>query len=153
VLYCVFISLFAGIVSTAMMTLTEIPSWKKWGLRGVFEWHENQAIINYVFHLSDNKKIHFREIFFLHFLNGILAGIAFPFVILLFDFSAIVISLPLLGILYGFILWILTLIPIHKPITGFSPWNHPLGHQPALASLGGHIVYGFILGLIILFFR
>ncbi|MCC2649775.1 MAG: hypothetical protein K0R16_2581 [Nitrososphaeraceae archaeon] len=103
-----------------MMTLTEIPSWKKWGLHGVFEWHENQAIINYVFHLSDNKKIHFREIFFLHFLNGILAGIAFPF---------------------------------HKPITGFSPWNHPLGHQPALASLGGHIVYGFILGLVILFFR
>jgi hypothetical protein len=152
VLYCVFISLFAGIVSTAMMTLTEIPSWKKWGLHGVFEWHENQAIINYVFHLSDNKKIHFREIFFLHFLNGILAGIAFPFVISLFDFSAIVISLPLLGILYGFILWILTLIPIHKPITGFSPWNHPLGHQPALVSLGGHIVYGFILGLIILFF-
>lgn len=135
--------MFAGTVSTAIMTLTEIPSWKKWGLHGVFEWHENQAIINYVFHLSDNKKIHFREIFFLHFLNGILAGIAFPFVI----------SLPLLGILYGFILWILTLIPIHKPITGFSPWNHPLGHQPALVSLGGHIVYGFILGLIILFFR
>ena len=152
-MYCVFISLFAGIVSTAMMTLTEIPSWKKWGLHGVFEWHENQAIITYVFRLSDNKKIHFREIFFLHFLNGILGGIAFPFVISLFDFSAIVISLPLLGIVYGFILWILTLIPIHKPITGFSPWNHPLGHRPALASLGGHIVYGFILGLIISFIR
>jgi hypothetical protein len=82
-----------------------------------------------------------------------LGGIAFPFVISLFDFSAIVISLPLLGIVYGFILWILTLIPIHKPITGFSPWNHPLGHRPALASLGGHIVYGFILGLIISFIR
>jgi ribose/xylose/arabinose/galactoside ABC-type transport system permease subunit len=145
--------LFAGIVSTAIMTLTEIPSWKRWGLHGVFEWHENQAIITYVFHLSDNKKIHFREIFFLHFLNGILAGIAFPFIISLLDFSAIVISLPLLGILYGFILWILTLIPIHKPITGFSPWNHPLGHRPALASLGGHIVYGFVLGLIISFIR
>jgi ribose/xylose/arabinose/galactoside ABC-type transport system permease subunit len=145
--------LFAGIVSTAMMTLTEIPSWKRWGLHGVFEWHENQAIITYVFHLSDNKKIHFREIFFLHFLNGILAGIAFPFIISLLDFSAIVISLPLLGILYGFILWILTLIPIHKPITGFSPWNHPLGHRPALVSLGGHIVYGFVLGLIISFIR
>ena len=69
------------------MTLTEIPSWKKWGLHGVFEWHENQAIIAYVFRLSDNKKIHFREIFILHFLNGILAGIAFPFIISLFDFS------------------------------------------------------------------
>jgi hypothetical protein len=152
-LYFFFISLFAGTVSTAIMTLTEIPSWKKWGLHGVFEWHENQAIISYLFSFSDNKKIHFIGIFFLHFLNGILAGIAFPFIVSLFNFSAIFISLPLLGILYGFILWILTLIPIHKPITGFSPWNHPLGHQPALTSLGGHIIYGFILGLIISFIR
>ncbi|MBD0359181.1 MAG: hypothetical protein ICV56_00525 [Nitrososphaeraceae archaeon] len=152
-MYCFFIGLFAGTVSTAIMTLTEIPSWKKWGLHGVFEWHENQAIISYLFRLSDNKKIHFIGIFFLHFLNGILAGIAFSFIVSLFNFSAIVILLPLLGILYGFILWILTLIPIHKPITGFSPWNHPLGHQPALASLSGHIIYGFILGLIISFMR
>jgi hypothetical protein len=143
--------LFAGIVSTAIMTLTEIPSWKKWGLYGVFEWHQNQAIITYVFRLSDNKKIRIREIFLLHFLNGILGGIAFPFILSLFDFSANVILISLLGVLYGFILWILTLIPIHKPITGFSPWNHPLGHRPALASLGGHVVYGFFLGLIISF--
>lgn len=152
-MYCVFIGLFAGIVSTAIMTLTEIPSWKKWGLHGVFEWHENQAIIAYVFRLSDNKKIRFREIFFLHFLNGILAGIAFPFILSLFDFSTSVTPISLLGILYGFILWILTLIPIHKPITGFSPWNHPLGHRPALASFGGHVAYGFSLGLIVSFIR
>lgn len=152
-MYCVFIGLFAGIVSTAIMTLTEIPSWKKWGLHGVFEWHENQAIIAYVFRLSDNKKIHFREIFILHFLNGILAGIAFPFILSLFDFSTSVTPISLLGILYGFILWILTLIPIHKPITGFSPWNHPLGHRPALASFGGHVAYGFSLGLIVSFIR
>ncbi|MFL6348598.1 MAG: hypothetical protein ACJ72X_09930, partial [Nitrososphaeraceae archaeon] len=57
-------------------------------------------------------------------------------------------SLALLGMLYGFVLWIITLVPIHKPITGFSPWNHPLGHMPAFASLGGHIVYGFVLGFV-----
>lgn len=49
-------------------------------------------------------------------------------------------SLALLGMLYGFVLWIITLVPIHKPITGFSPWNHPLGRMPALASLSGHII-------------
>src|SRR3712207_6919415 len=31
-----------------------------------------------------------------------------------------------------------TLVPIHKPITGLHPWNHPLGHWPAIASLIGH---------------
>jgi ribose/xylose/arabinose/galactoside ABC-type transport system permease subunit len=135
------------------MTLTEIPSWKKWGLHGVFEWHENQSITNLLFSLLDNKNIHFIGIFFLHFLNGMLAGIAFPFIISLFAFSSFVISISLLGILYGVVLWILTLIPIHKPLTGFSPWNHPLGHLPALASLSGHIVYGFVLGVMTSFIR
>jgi hypothetical protein len=121
-------------------------------LHGVFEWHENQVITRLLFKLSNNKKkIHFKGIFFFHFLNGILAGIAFPFIVVSFftGFIYSSISLLLLGTLYGFVLWIITLIPIHKPITGFSPFNHPLGHMPALASLGGHIVYGIVLGLMI----
>src|ERR687897_618572 len=69
------------------MTLTEIPSWKRWGLHGVFEWHENQVLSNRLLrHLSNysgrkEKKttIHFKGIFSLHFLNGTLAGIAYPF--------------------------------------------------------------------------
>jgi hypothetical protein len=54
--------------------------------------------------------------------------------------------------LYGFTVWIVTLIPIHKPITGLSPWNHPLGKWPVVASLEGHLVYGFILGFTIFTF-
>jgi hypothetical protein len=131
------------------MTLTEIPSWKRWGLYGVFEWHENQILSYRLLRLSDIKEIHFGGIFFLHFLNGTLAGIGFPFIVSLFIFSDIIISIFLLGLLYGFVLWILTLVPIHKPITGFSPWNHPMGHLPALASLGGHIMYGLVLALVI----
>jgi hypothetical protein len=38
------------------------------------------------------------------------------------------------------------LAPIHKPITGLHPWNRPLGKGPALASLGGHALYGLMLG-------
>jgi hypothetical protein len=52
----------------------------------------------------------------------------------------------MIGIPDGIFLWLLTLVPIHKPITGFSPWNHPFGRLPALASLGGHVVYGIVLG-------
>ena len=37
----IFCGLVSGIVATAVMTVTEIPSWRKWGLLGVFEWHEN----------------------------------------------------------------------------------------------------------------
>lgn len=148
------IGLLGGIVSTVIMTLTEIPSWKRWGLPGVFEWHENQVITRRLFKLSnDNDNINFKGVFFFHFLNGTLAGIAFPFIIASF-FTTLVISstsLLLLGLLYGFALWIITLVPIHKPITGLSPFNHPLGHMPALASLGGHIVYGLVLGFMMIF--
>jgi hypothetical protein len=149
------VGLLSGAVSTAIMTLTEIPSWKRWGLHGVFEWHENQVITRRLFKLpNENNNIHFKGIFLFHFLNGILAGIAFPFIVTFF-FTTLIgsfASLLLLGTLYGFVLWIITLVPIHKPITGLSPFNHPLGHVPAFASLSGHIVYGVVLGFMIFTF-
>ena len=150
------VGLLSGAVSTAVMTLTEIPSWKRWGLHGVFEWHENQVITRRLFKLPNesNNNINFKGIFFFHFINGILAGLAFTFIVT-FLFTTLIVSfssLLLLGTLYGFVLWIITLVPIHKPITGLSPFNHPLGHVPAFASLGGHIVYGVVLGFMIFVF-
>jgi len=53
------IGLFSGSVSTSVMTLTEIPSWKKWGLHGVFEWHENHVITTHLLHFPDRKKLIF----------------------------------------------------------------------------------------------
>ena len=54
------------------------------------------------------------------------------------------------GIIYGLLLWVLTLLPIHKPITGIDPFKHPLGLGPAITSLTGHILYGVILSVLIL---
>ena len=47
----IFSGLVSGIVATAVMTVTEIPSWRKWGLLGVFEWHENQVLSTRFFHI------------------------------------------------------------------------------------------------------
>ncbi len=160
---CLFIiGLVAGILSTATMTITEIPSWKRWGIYGVFEWHENYIItkrLRLFLHFSNTSDVgvesHFKGIFFFHFLNGALAGIAFPYItsfITSSSFSLTTLSYCLFGILYGILLWIVTLVPIHKPITGFSPWNHPLGHLPVFASLSGHLVYGLVLGLVVIVF-
>ena len=97
------VGLLSGAVSTAIMTLTEIPSWKHWGLHGVFEWHENQVITRRLFKLPNesNNNIHFKGIFFFHFINGILAGIAFTFIVT-FLFTTLIVSfssLLLLGTL------------------------------------------------------
>lgn len=92
-LHLVLIELLDSIVSTVVMTLTEVPSWKKWDLLGVFEWHENQMIITRLIHHHSNnyrKKVHFVGIFSLHFLNGALAGMVFPFVVSVFTFLTVV---------------------------------------------------------------
>ena len=72
--------LLAGAASTAIMTLTEIPSWKRWGLHGVFEWHENQVLYSKFFK-PDKSQINFPGIFFLHFVNGGLGGLGFYFLL------------------------------------------------------------------------
>lgn len=143
--------LISGIVATAVMTVTEIPSWRKWGLLGVFEWHENQLLSSRFFHIPRNK-LSFKYIFFLHFLNGSSGGIVFALIL-----STLTIPITwnytlMLSVLYGFALWIATLAPIHKPITGHSVWNHQLGHLPSIASLIGHLIYGLVLGIVIMIY-
>lgn len=145
----IFSGLVSGIVATAVMTVTEIPSWRKWGLLGVYEWHENQVLSTRFFHVPRNK-LSFKYIFFLHFLNGSLAGIAFPLILSILEIPVTGNYTLLLSVVYGFALWIITLVPIHKPITGYSVWNHKLGHLPSIASLIGHLVYGLVLGMVIM---
>jgi hypothetical protein len=137
-----------GLLGTLAMTTIEVIPWRKWGLPGVFEWHENQMLIMKFLRLenSNTTRLHYLGIFGLHFTNGLLGGIGFYFAIIFIAYLSIL-PLPLLGMLYGFFLWIVTLIPIHKPITGLHPWNHPLGHGPAITSLLGHFAYGIVLSL------
>lgn len=144
----------AGLISTTIMTIFEIPFWKIWGIQGILEWHENQILISNLikkFKRTEYNSISYTGIFLLHIINGTLAAIVFPVVYLFFtplfflnkfSFSIIV------GIIYGILLWVLTLLPIHKPITGLSIWNHPLGKGPLIISFCGHVLYGITLGSI-----
>jgi hypothetical protein len=145
----IFTGLVSGIVATAVMTVTEIPSWRKWGLLGVFEWHENQLLSTRFFHIPRNK-LSFKYIFFLHFLNGSLGGIVFALILSILTIPITWNYTLILSVAYGFALWIATLAPIHKPITGHSVWNHQLGHLPSIASLIGHLIYGLVLGIAIM---
>ena len=154
--YGLMLGAIGGLLGTLVMSAIEIIPWRKWGLSGVFEWHENQILIAKFLRLEnddddDDAGLHYLGIFGLHFINGLLGGMGFYFAITVIDYLAIL-PLPLLGILYSFFLWVVTLVPIHKPITGLHPWNHPLGHWPAIASLAGHFAYGLVLSLLFLGF-
>jgi hypothetical protein len=150
--YGLMLGAVGGLLGTLVMSAIEIIPWRKWGLSGVFEWHENQMLIAKFLRLeNDDARLHYLGIFGLHFVNGTLGGIGFYFAVTFIDYLAIL-PLPLLGILYSFFLWVVTLVPIHKPITGLHPWNHPLGHWPAIVSLAGHFTYGLVLSLLFLGF-
>lgn len=143
-----FAGLVGGLLATGVMTIIELPFWRRWKLQGVLEWHENQILISRLLR-SDERRLNYAGIFALHFLNGALGGLGLALALYLIP-SLYSIQLILLGPAYGFFLWILTLVPIHKPITGIHPWNHPLGRGPAVASLAGHILYGIVLTVVFL---
>jgi hypothetical protein len=120
----------------------------------ILEFHENQILVSNLikkFKRTENNSTSYIGIFLLHIINGTLAALVFPFVYLfstsLFFINKFSISI-ITGIIYGILLWVLTLLPIHKPITGLSVWNHPLGKGPLIISLCGHILYGLTLGII-----
>jgi hypothetical protein len=155
--YSVFLSLLAGLFSTLVMSIFEFPFWRKWGLEGVLEWHENQVLFSKFFK-TNRMQINYPGLFFLHFINGGLGGIGFYFLLILVPFlstmvysTAIGTSIAIaIGILYGLVLWVLTLLPIHKPITGIDPFKHPSGLGPAITSLIGHLLYGAILAVLLI---
>jgi hypothetical protein len=88
----------------------------------------------------------------LHFLNGSLAGIAFPLILSIPNIDITQNYILVFSVVYGFVLWIATLVPIHKPITGNSLWNNNLGHLPSIASLIGHLIYGLVLGIVLMIY-
>ena len=150
--YGLMLGAIGGLLGTLVMSAIEIIPWRKWGLPGVFEWHENQMLIVRFLRLeNDEACLHYLGIFGLHLTNGILGGIGF-YLAIEFIVYLTILPISLLAMLYSFFLWIVTLVPIHKPITGLNPWNHPLGHGPALASLAGHFAYGLVLSLLFLGF-
>lgn len=139
-----FVAFLIGLFATLVMTLVEIPAWRRFGLRGVLEWHENQVLSTRLFRL-DESRLHVKGIFFLHFANGGLGGMGFVLALMVFSFAA---NIIFAGIVYGIFLWLVTLVPIHKPITGITPWKHPDGAMPMITSLIGHLVYGVVIGSI-----
>jgi hypothetical protein len=100
------------------------------------------------FFKTDKSQINFPGIFFLHFVNGGLGGLGFYFLLNLVPFLSTMIFY--VGMLYGLVLWVLTLLPIHKPITGTDPFKHPLGLGPAVTSIIGHLLYGSILSVLMM---
>jgi len=139
----IFAGLVAGLVSTAAMSLTEYPIWRRWGMEGVSEWHLNQALMARLLHRPPQDLV--RQGLILHFVHGGLAGIIFALILPVFSRGIPVVEA---GLAFGLILWVIAIL-ILKPVTGVGFRNHPMRRVPLLVSLGGHLLYGVLLGLVV----
>jgi quinol-cytochrome oxidoreductase complex cytochrome b subunit len=131
----------AGAAATAAMLMVEVPAWKMWGLTGVMEWQENQGIAKRALHKPAETLV--APGLTLHFLHGCLAGIVFAIVISIVTLG---LPVPLLGLAYGLLLWILGLA-IFKPIIGERIPGGRSGRIAVSVNLAGHMVYGLVLGI------
>lgn len=134
---------FAGLVATFIMLLAEIPAGRRLGLRGVMEWHENQAIASRV--LKRPVEYVHEEGLVLHFFHGALAGLVFVIALALASTS---ISSVLLGAGYGIVLWAIGIM-IYRPITGEHPTRDKLGRTAVALNMVTHLAYGTALGLLV----
>jgi hypothetical protein len=130
--------LASGFVATAGMSLIEFPVWRKWGMKGVIEWHMNQSLMarlpgRHPHHLVSQGLI-------LHFLHGGLAGIVFVFLLPVVPRITIMHA----GVAFGLILWIISLL-IMRPVTGVGIGGHPSRWLALIVALAGHLVYGILL--------
>jgi hypothetical protein len=59
-----------GLFGTVAMSAIEVIPWRRWGLTGVFEWHENQMLIVKFLKSSHDPSLCYLGIFGLHLTNG-----------------------------------------------------------------------------------
>ncbi|MCS7117974.1 MAG: hypothetical protein NZ957_04215 [Thaumarchaeota archaeon] len=138
--------LLAGFVATAVMSLPQYVFWRRWSTMGILEWHENQMIASRV--LRRRPEDSFAIGFVFHFANGGIAAAAYAPIVALVP-QLLQLGPSVLGPAFGIMLWVLTLAPIHKPLTGLSITRHPLGWRPAALSIALHIVYGTVVALLV----
>jgi hypothetical protein len=114
-------------------------------MEGVSEWHLNQALMARLLHRPPQGLV--PQGLVLHFVHGGLAGIIFALIIRLPVFSQGVPSVEA-GVAFGLLLWVIAML-IMKPVTGIGLRNHSMRRLSLLTSLGGHLLYGILLGLVV----
>jgi hypothetical protein len=112
-------------------------------MEGVSEWHLNQSLMAQLLKRPPQDLV--VQGLILHFAHGGLAGIIF---VLMIPFIFLRIPIVEAGVAFGLLLWVFAML-IMKLVTGIGFRNHALRLLPLLVSLGGHLLYGILLGLMV----
>ncbi len=140
----------AGLCAGLLMTASEAPFWKKWGMSGVGEWQVDSVIFSRMILRRSTliKEEGFPQLTVAtHLLNGIIASVAFRLLLPLFYLFVPDARVSILydTIVYSFVLWII--FPTLGRTTFESLGQIRISNRGLLVSLLSHFVYGIFLGL------
>lgn len=141
----------AGLVSGLCMTLFETPFWKKYGMGVVAEWQVNAAMVSMISRkkaAGNKSRTHLAVA--MHLVHGIVLGVIFFFISLYVLKLNQLLSMTLAAILYSILLWAIT--PYATKSAFESIGNFKITTQGLAVSFGSHIIYGVILGLLVVQF-
>jgi hypothetical protein len=137
-----------GFLSSAFMTLVEIPFWKKWGMEGVADWQVNQVMVSRLIRKTKTtNQVGPSWIIASKLLHGAAAGLVFRLLLPIF-FWLIPISKTLTipdGIIYGIILWAIFLFGGRRIFE--SAGGIKMTRGGLLCGLLALLIYGIFLGL------
>src|SRR2546430_15680461 len=134
----------AGFLATTVMTILEVPAWRRRGFRGILDWEQIQPRAARLVGRPAEDLV--GAGLCLHFSHGVLAGLVFA---LSLTASPVPFPSPAAGAAFGIVLWALTLA-VHARVTGRRIRGDSVRIAAAMVSLGSHLVYGIALGGLVL---
>ncbi len=137
-----------GLASAALMTVSEFPFWVRWGIEGVGEWQVDTVIYSALLRRKAKWETKFPwSTIATHLLNGIIASVAFRFLLPVFILFIPDARISILwdALVYSFVLWIL--FPVLGRASIEAAGNTKISDRGLLVSLLSHFVYGLFLGL------
>ena len=137
----------AGLASGVIMTLFEIPFWKKWGLEGVAEWQVNTVIVSVLIRKFTRRKTGALMAVAMHLFHATILGILFLVLLIISRTPVLFPATVGYGVLYSIVLWIISPYltrRLFETTGGFRMTTKGL-----TASFLAHVVYGVFLGLLI----
>ena len=140
----------AGFGAAILMTLFELPFWKKWGLEGVAEWQMNSVIVSKTVRRSRRTaEAPISQMIGGHLFHGTVAGILFGlFLPFIAPLATSMLAILLAALLYSSVLWAIFSIMLRGRFEAAGGVR--ISNRGVLVALLSHLVYGFFLGLFVL---
>jgi hypothetical protein len=137
----------AGLAAGLLMTLFELPFWRKWGLEGVAEWQVNTVMVTVLTRKITGKRPGALAAVTMHLGHATILGTLYQTLLTLTQAPVLFPFTVGYGLVYSIILW--TVSPYLTRRLSETAGGFKMTTKGLTTSFLAHIVYGIFLGLLI----